>query len=799
MFRNHLSVAVRSLLKNRATTALNVLGLAIAASAFLLIMHYVQFEYSYENFNPKADQVYRVTQELYNGNEFVTTDCETEPPLGPAVKAQMTEVVDFVRVQHFDGSEAREISVGNNHFPPGRLYAADPSIFPVLGHKLLKGNPNQTLHRPWQVVLTESAARKFFGSTDVVGKTLRLNRRPETITVSGVMQDVPENTHLKFDVLLSFASLKEIGWNLDSWTGNNNYTYFQLLPGASLPEFNRKLQKLYREKRQKGDKKVVAESIRDIHLYSHKEFEPEVNGDSQTVQFLLVVALLILLIGAINYVNLSTARAAERAKEVGIRKTLGSSQASLIGQFLTESLLVNGLAFAGALLLIYLVAPFYQTLIGKPVPVNFFQSPGFWKMGVALFAGSNLLSGLYPALVLAGASPALVTTRHFTGSAKGGFLRKGLVVSQFAASFVLLVGTAVVYQQVRFMRSQDLGLKPEQMLVVKGPVFERDDSVGRSRTEVFRKELLRSAGVTAVSQSGAVPGVSMHELSTTSGITRLGANQKSGFNFYYYGIDAHFIPALQIGLAAGRNFHADSPNKDQVIINEEAARVLGFQSPEAAIGQRISFNQATVVGVVKNYHQRSLKDPHMPMIHYYWANGGNFYSVKLRTADLHAAITGVEQTWKGLFPGQPLHYQFLDQLFDQQYRADLQFERLAALFSVLTVLVACLGLLGLASYNTLLRTKEIGVRKILGATVSQLVVLLSADFLKLVGLAVVLGIPLAWYVTRKWLENYAYRVELGWEVFALAGGLALLIALLTVSYQSIKSALANPVDSLRSE
>jgi putative ABC transport system permease protein len=523
-----------------------------------------------------------------------------------------------------------------------------------------------------------------------------------------------------------------------------------------------------------------------------------VNGDAQTVQFLLVVALLILLIGAINYVNLSTARAAERAKEVGIRKTLGSSQASLIGQFLTESLLVNGLAFAGALLLIYLVAPFYQTLIGKPVPVNFFQSPGFWKMVVVLFAGSNLLSGLYPALVLANASPALVTTRHFTGSAKGGFLRKGLVISQFAASFVLLVGTTVVYQQVRFMRSQDLGLKPEQMLVVEGPVFGKEDSLGWRKTEVFRKQLLQSAAVTAVSQSGAVPGVSMHELSTTTGITRLGANQKSGFNFYYYGIDAHFIPTLQIELAAGRNFHADSPNKDQVIINEEAARVLGFQSPAAAIGQRISFNQAMVVGVVKNYHQRSLKDPHMPMIHYH-ANAGNFYSVKLRTADLHGTIAGVEQTWKELFPGQSFHYQFLDQLFDQQYRADLQFERLAALFSVLTVLVACLGLLGLASYNTLLRTKEIGIRKILGATVGQLVVLLSADLLKLVGLAVVLGSPVAWYVTRKWLENYAYRIGLGWEVFALAGGLALLIALLTVSYQSVKSALANPVDSLRSE
>jgi putative ABC transport system permease protein len=799
MLNHHLTIAFRTLLKNKVFSLINVAGLAMATAAFLLIIYYVQFEYSYENFHTKADHIYRVTLDLYKGAEYVTTDCETYPALGPGLKAQMPEVADYVRVQHVGECEA---GVKEKSIPVERVYAADPSLFSTFSFSFLHGNPARVLRQPMEAVITGTVARRIFGNTDVVGKVFHIKSLADNITVAGVIEDVPENTHLKLDIILSLLTLEKLGWDMNSWTSNNNYTYVEMKPGASLAQLNQALKNISGERLK--NEMLTAEPIKDIHLYSHKQFEPEVNGDIQIVHFLLAIAFVILLIGLINYINLTTARVMERAKEVGIRKTLGSSKLLLIQQFLVESALINMAALLIALLLIQICLPLYTEIIGKPIPTTIFQSPDFWYTLALTFIVNNLISGIYPAIFLSSARLTLILRRNFPGSPQSSYLRKGLVVTEFAASVILIAATFIVYQQVHFMRSQQLGMDASQILVVKSPVLNDKDSTAAHREEVFRNELLKNPYVHRIAGSGAVPGVSLHQLSTQKSIVRYGSDDKGGYNYYLYGIDAHFIPAMGIEMAAGRNFFESSPNAGDVIINEEAARQLGFATPVEAVGGKINLRRgdaaySTIVGVIKNFHQRSLKETHLPMIH--WCNGNysSFYSIQIDTRHAGEIIAATEHTWQQSFPGQTLDYYFLDEMFDQQYKSEFQFGRITGIFSAMAIFIACLGLFGLASFAISRRTKEIGVRKVLGASAGSIVLLLSKDFLRLVLIAFGVAAPLAWYGLHQWLQNFAYRIDVSPGVLILAGILTGIIALLTISFQSIKAALANPVESLRNE
>ncbi|QHT69220.1 FtsX-like permease family protein [Rhodocytophaga rosea] len=800
MLKNHLTIAVRTLLKNKVFSLINVAGLAIATTAFLLIMYYVQFEYSYEGFNAKADHIYRVTLDLYKGAEYVATDSETYPALAPALKTQMPEVADYVRVQHVGECEA---GVKEKSILVERVYAADASLFSMFSFSFLKGNPTEALRQPMQAVLTETVARKIFGSTDVVGKVFHVKPLTENVTVAGVIQDIPENTHLKLDIILSLITLEKLGRDMNSWNSNNNYTYVELKPGTTLVQLNQTLKNISKERLK--NEMLTAEPIKDIHLYSHKGFEPEVNGDIQIVRFLIAIAIVILLIGLINYVNLTTARVIERAKEVGIRKTLGSSKVSLIHQFLVESALINVAALLISLLLIQLCLPLYTEIIGKPIPTTIFQNRNFWYTLAFTFLVNNLLSGIYPAIFLSSARPSLILQRRFSGSPQSSYLRKGLVVTEFAASVILIATTFIVYQQVHFMRSQKLGMDASQILVVTAPVLTGNDSVSLRNKEVFRNELLKKPYVQQVAGSSSVPGVSIHELNTQNSIVRYGSDDKAGYNYYLYGIDAHFIPTLGIEMAAGRNFFESSPNAGDVIINEEAARQLGFASPAEAIGGKINLPYypgtaySTIVGVIKNFHQRSLKETHLPLIHWYNGNYNNFYTLKIDTKHAREIVTATEKTWQQLFPGQTLEYYFLNEMFDQQYKSEFQFGKITGIFSGMAIFIACLGLFGLASFAISQRTKEIGVRKVLGASVSNIVLLLSKDFLRLVLIAFVVAAPIAWYGLHQWLQNFAYRIDVSFWILVLAGILTGIIALLTISFQAIKAAVMNPVKSLRNE
>ncbi|WP_188316255.1 ABC transporter permease [Chitinophaga agrisoli] len=790
---NDLKIAGRNLRKDRFYTIINVTGLAIAMAAFLLIIHYVQFERSYENFYKKADHIYRVTLNMYKDGAFITTDCETHPPLAPLLKSQLPEVKDYVRIQRIGLSEVT--TPQHQAFLQERIYAADSSMFSIFNCEFIKGDPSRALKGPDDAILTASTARKYFGDRDPVGQTLTLRGR--NVTVAGIIKDQPGNTHLKYDILLSFHFVTELGIDLDSWNSNNNFLYLEMQPGVNLSAFNAKLAALCKAQTQLRDKIYTAEPIKDIHLHSKKTFEPEVNSDVKTVQFLLIVAFLILLIGTINYVNLTTARSAERLKEASIKKILGASQWLLIKQFFAESLIINVLAFSLALVLIWIAMPFYAGIVGKVAAAGIFTSAGFWGISTALFVLNGLLSGLYPAYALSSAKAVSALSRSFTNALKGGSLRKTLVVGQFTIASVVLVASLIVYQQLSYMRHQNLGMNIDQVLVLRAPELQHDST----SAPAFKSELQQLSGVQKVAMGGSMPGQGLEYLSTTSHVTRQGDNGKSSYNYYLYGIDADFIPTMNIKMAAGRNFVAGTPNNRELVINEEACKRLGFRSPEEAIGQKLNFwgGYSTVVGVIKNYHQRSLKEALLPMIHFYMNNAAGYFALKIKSTDLPHTLAAVEKKWQAQFKEHPFEYYFLDEMFNQQYQADQRLGEIVNIFSIFTIFITCLGLLGLTAYNVSRRTREIGIRKVLGSSVSGIIHLLARDFIRLVVIAIIIATPIAWWTMDQWLQDFVYRITIPWWVFITAGGSMIFIALCTIGLQSVKAALMDPVKSLRSE
>ncbi|RYY21121.1 MAG: FtsX-like permease family protein, partial [Chitinophagaceae bacterium] len=717
-------------------------------------------------------------------------------PLGPALKKQFPEVADFVRLQDYSPVEVKD---SNQVFALDKLFAADPSVFSIFDYRLVKGDAQSALSRPMQAVVSEKIAKRLFGSGEAIGKVIKINTHPMIVT--GVMQDVPLNTHLRFDLLISFNSIPTLGGDTSTWQGNNNFTYLLLKKDADLGVLNNKL-RIFAKTKLKHEN-IVAQNIKDIHLFSDRSFEPDINGDIKTVNFLTVVAILIVVIGCINYVNLVTANASGRAKEAGMRKLLGSSKSALVKQYLGETLMVNILAFVFALILIELVYPYYLSITGKSFREHIFLDSSFWKAFSALFLVNAILSGLYPALVLSSVQPTAVIRRMFTKSVTGTLLRKGLVVSQFTVAIIVLIASVVVYRQVTFMRSQEKGINSNELLVLKGPMNAEADSIHLQKVKSFKNILLSLTHINEVTTSGAVPGENINQLNTTTGIVKYGSNIESGLNYCNYDIDEKFIPALQIKLAAGRNFRMGN-ERNEVIVNEEAARLLGYTSPQDALGGKITYGRrgipySTIVGVIKDYKQTSVKESMLPIIHTYSQTNDSYYSLKVNTANLEHTISAIEKTWKKAYPENSFQYFFLDELIDRQYKSDLRFGKIIGIFSGLTFFITCLGILGLTAATISKRTREIGIRKVLGASVKNIVSLISGDFIRLVCLAILIASPVAWLLMNEWLKDYHSRINIGWSIFAAAGFLAIAVAIITISFQAIKAAIANPVHSLKGD
>ena len=807
MFKNYLTVALRNILRDKSFAFINISGLAVGIAAALLIFQYVQFERSFDRFHANADRVFRVKQDRFEKGALSTEWAAGAYAVGNHMKDAFGEVEAYVKMREIDEFIAE---AGDKQVQVEDGFYAGPEFFNIFSFPLLSGDPKQVLTEPYTAVISGSLARKLFGATDPLGQTLQYNRT-RTYRITGVYADFPENSHLQADFIASFSTFARMV-NPDNkpdrspdnaWNWDGCLTYLLLKPNTDAKALEAKFPAFLVQTH--PDKEQVSTSLSyslqplpAIHLYSHYMGEVGASGNGNAVYILLGAALFIIVIAWVNYVNLATARAIRRAREVGVRKAVGSFRGQLISQFLTESALLNALAVVSALLLALLSLPFINKLTGQQLSPASFASAGLWATLGLLFVLGTLFSGAYPAFVLSGFKPVEVLKGGAVALRQKATLRKALVVVQFAASGVLLIGTIVVFRQVQYMRQQALGIDIEQTVVLKTPTI-RTDSTFAAQAEAFKTRLLQEPGVRSVTLSSVAPGEVVDW--NAGGIKVVGAPDDESQQYRVIAVDYDYIPAYGLKILAGRPFDRNFGEKDGVIFNRTALRQLGFDKPDEAVGKKIEFwgDQLDLVGVVEDFHQQSLQETIEPLILRLRPGSNGKMSVKTTTENLPQTLATLQQTWTQFFPGNPFEYKFLDQQFDKQYKADRDFGLIFGIFSSLAILVACLGLFGLASFTTAQRRKEIGIRKVLGASVAGIVGELARDFLKLVLVAIILAAPVAWFLMQRWLEDFAYRIDLQWWMFAAAGLAAVLIAFLTVSLQSIRAALMNPVTSLRSE
>ena len=812
MFRNHLRIALRNLLKRKGYSLINIAGLAMGITCCLLIFQYVAYERSYDSFPARADQIVRLRLDCYQKGKLAWQSATVYPAIAPAMKKDFPEVENFCRL--IDANLLLSNDVKNIKFNETKGYYADPSSLDMLDIQLIKGDPKYALDGPDKIILSETTAKKYFGNEEAVGKRLTA-RSGQTAhyEVTGVFRDYPENSHLIINHLLSYSTLgKQLRLQGDTtnatetaWGWYDFYDYLQLKPGtdrqkleAKLPAFcDRYINNKPGFKTRNIKDALFLIDLQDIHLRSNYNQEAEVNGDGKSVGFLFLIAFFIIAIAWINYSNLATARSMERAREVGVRKVLGALRRNLIVQFMVESFLLNSIAVLAAFLGVFLLTRSFNGLIGSVSTRNFSLPTDYWLLFTGLFLTGTFLSGIYPAFVLSGYHPIAVLKGLFKNTSKGLMMRKGLIIGQFATSVILIAGTIVVYQQVQYMRSQKLGANINQTLVLEG-ASSMNDSVYRNIFQPFKTELLREPGIKSVAASSSVMG---KEIYWTNGVVRVGVENMNAVTLYNLGVDYDFLPSYDLKLDAGRNFSKDfGTDNKAVLVNEKAAELLGFRNAEEALNQKIiRADTMTIIGVVANFHQQGLQKGIDPILIMLTPDIREFYSLKVSSGDPKRTLAGLERSWNKYFPADPFNYFFLDETFNEQYKADLRFGKVFGLFAFLAILIACFGLLGLSAYNVLQRTKEIGIRKVLGASVQHLLFLLSKEFLVLVFISFFIAIPVSWWVMNNWLQDFAYRIQIQWWVYIMAIFLATLIALLTVSLQAFKAAVSNPVKSLRAE
>ncbi len=800
MFNNYLKSLWRYVARNKGFTFINVSGLAIGMLACMLIAQFVLHELSYDNFLENNDRIFRLQLDRYNKGEITTRWAAGAAGIGPDLKANFPEVEEYVRLHR----RTSVLAVGDIFFKEENIFAASEGFFKVFSVRLISGIDSTALKAPFTIVLSQTLARKYFGNADPVGKTIRSNGRRD-YHVTGVFEDIPANSHMEIDALVSFSSLVK-AWNdpITSWQWDGFLTYIKLRPHVDPKSFEGKLPAYVERKESENLKPYNAamvfnlQPVTDIHLDSDYMMEFKANGSRQSVSFLIVVAILILAIAWINYINLSTAKSVERAREVGVRKVMGGFRSQLVQQFLTESMMLNFIAISIAVVGVLLLTPWFSDLTGRQLGYGLFSQPVFWGALVTVISAGALISGLYPAFILSSFRPAEVLKGKFKNSGKGTWLRKSMVIVQFVASITLIAGTFAVYSQLKFMRSQALGFNVEQTVVINSPLI--NDSTQVQKYQTFKNLISENAEVTSVTAASAVPGSQPDW--NAGGIRRLSQSPDEANQYRVIEMDDAYIDAFGLSVIAGRSFSNAMPNeRKSVILNASGARLMGFAKPEDAIDDMINFwgDTLKIVGVVKDYHQESLKKAFEPLIFRYFEAPNGYYSIKFNTTNAKSSISKFESEWKSVFPGNPFHYFFLDSHYDQQYRADRQFGNVFGIFSCLAIFIACLGLFGLSSLTALQRSKEIGIRKVLGASVPGLLGLISKEFINLVVVAIVLSVPLGAWMINSWLQAFAYRIPLSWWLFALPGLCVTVIALLTISLQTVKAAMANPVKSLRSE
>jgi putative ABC transport system permease protein len=805
MIRNYLKIAWRNILRQKGYSGINIIGLAIGIAACLLILQYVSFELSYENFHENKDRIYRVQLDRFDNGKISTQWAAGAYAAGNSFKDAIPEIEDYVKLVPRDPVIAE---VNNQPLKINKVFYATNSFFSIFTYPLITGDKKTALIEPFTAAISETTAKLLYGTTDALGKRLTLNRK-RNYTITAVYKDVPVNTQLKPDILLSYPTFVKLvapdNNPETAWQWDGCLTYLLLRKGADPKIVEKKFVPIVQKftademKRFNAGANYYLEPLTDIHLHSHYIGEPAPNGDGKTTYLLLGIAFFIVVIAWVNYINLATARAISRAKEVGIRKTVGSQRKQLILQFLSESALLNFLALVLALVIVIIAIPGFNRLSGQNLSFSLFSTTGFWIGLIALFLIGVFFSGLYPAFVLSGFKPIDVLKGKLIATTKGTLLRKGLVVFQFTASLFLLIGTLAVYQQIQYMRKQSLGINIDQTLVVKPPAVVTDSTYLQNMS-AFKDALNQQTGIKGVTISTSIPGEPVDF--NAGGIKLVGTDESTQKQYRVIEMDHDYMKQYGIKLIAGRYFSKDFGTDDSaVIFNERGFEQLGLNKPEDAVGKRIDFwgRRYTIVGVTENFHQQSLREAFEPLIFRLDRDVRGYLSVKTPASNASETIALVKSNWDKFFPGNTFEYFFLDDHFDQQYKADQRFGQVFGLFTLLAILVACLGLFGLASFTTIQRTKEIGIRKVLGASVLRILQLLYSEFATLLIIAFVIAVPLSWLTISNWLQGYSFRINMHWYYFLLPFITIGAIALLTVSFQSIKAAIANPVKSLRTE
>ncbi len=799
MIKNYLKTAFRIITRNKAYSFLNIIGLATGMAACLLILLYVQYELSYDRYHQNASQIYRIIKED-PGNYYLGSNQYAVTP-APLAQALMDEYPEILSVTRIDSRGNNLISYGKKTFLEPAVHFADPQTFEIFTFHFIRGDSKTALQDPYSIVLSESMARKYFGDENPMGKILNY-REAYDFKVTGVFKAMPKNSHFIVDFLIPFESFNKVfGYELDSWGDNSFYTYFLLREGADPGELEEKFPALI--DKYAGDRiwsfqgqktKYLLQPLTKIHLYSHVNFEISPNSDIKYIYIFTSIALLILIIACINYMNLATARSAKRAKEVGMRKVVGAHKKQLIRQFMGESVMMTLLSLSLALIIVVLSLPVFNRFIERPLTLNLLENPQFLLGLFAVVVFVGLFAGSYPSVYISSFRPISVLRGAFSRGHKGKTLRNGLVVAQFIISIILIASSIVVRNQLHFIQNREMGYNREQILVMS--IHDRNLL---KKMEALRTELKSHPNITHVSLSRNLPNHVTSE--TLAGWP--GKPDDVHVPIYLSEGDYEFIDLFEIEMARGRNFSPDFPSdaNGAILLNETAVKTLGWDDP---VGREFFHRgreeqSGTVVGVIKDFHMHSLHLEIKPLYVFLNPKSGRYISIKVREQNLPGTIDFIRGTIREFSPQYPFNYQFFDDIFDRAYRAEQKIGTQFSVFAMLAILIACLGLFGLASFTAEQRTKEIGIRKILGASVSHIAFLLSREFTKWVVIANVVAWPIAYYVMTQWLQNFAYKANLGLFSFLLAGAFALFIALLTVSFQTIRAATANPVDSLRYE
>lgn len=810
MLKNYLKIAWRNLRKHKFYSFLNIFGLSLGLASCLLITLYVVDELSFDRAFANADRIYRVNADIRFGGADMSLAVAPDP-LAFTLKKDYPQVEQVVRMRE-NGSQLVRQAGSTENLKEDHVFFVDSTFFKVFSLPLLQGDKNTALRNPQTVVISETAARKYFGDSNPIGKALVIDNHV-TYTVTGVMQDIPAQSHMRdVNMMLSMSSTEESREN--AWGSHNFNTYLLLRQGVDAKQFEQNFETVLQKYTSKWIKSFMGSSLDevrksgnylvytlmplgDIHLRSDRTAEINANGNVQYVYIFALVALFLLAIACVNFMNLATARSANRAKEVGVRKALGSERSALISQFLTESVMLSFFSLTLAILIAYLALPLFNNLATKQIQ---FPMTNVWFWSILLLTGATvgILAGSYPAFFLSAFKPlkVLKNTIELEGSASG-LLRNGLVVFQFVISVMLIVGTGVIYRQLNYIQTKKLGFNKDQMLIVN------DAYALNNQVKAFKEQVLQIPNVESATVTSFLPTPSARTDHTFFPVGQM--RQDKGINMQKWAVDYDFVKTMNLQIASGRAFEEDFPSDSTgIVINEAAAKVLGYPNPigqkifgyeDSRLTKRVDY---TIIGVVKNFHFESLRKNIGALSLILYKSSGSVV-FRMKGGDTPQTVAQVESLWKKMAPGQPFNYRFMDQDFDNVYRSEQRVGQIFITFAAISIIIGCLGLFGLSAYTAERRTKEIGVRKVLGASVANIVALLSREFIKLIVIAIAIGTPIAWFGMNHWLSDFAYHVDLAWWMFAAAGLLAIFIALLTVSFQSVKAALMNPVKSLKSE